>query len=290
MKKIAVLMNGHIRCVNKTIMNFKEKNPELLDPETTDFFVHTWSGHNKSFWKLYPSPNWRYTGGENPSTAAKMFPLSYMEERLNIVSKAVEDNESSEPIALFGSNQYLVGFASQLYGRKRVYQMFEKYCLENNQSYDIILRTRPDIRYEKPLPIDYMINKLKNKETQFFVLGGQDWGGISDQLSIVDNSIIKTVCHQYEVIKSNRDILFRHFPHGFHGATNIETLQKDFLIQNGITKFEMIPIEHGLYRYVEITDEVLKRIRHFNLGVEQGTEEGLSIEEIEGIRYLTYKI
>ena len=307
-KKIAVLLSGHLRCVSKTLANMKEKNPEFFDPSVTDFFVHTWAGENKSCWTLYPSKGWKFTRTTCPSYMCKMFPVSYIEERVNVVSKLEEDDKTSEPMMLFGHNKFVISIASMLYARSRVYKMFEEYCKTNNQTYDLVIRTRPDIRYDATVPVDELIQKIEKKECEFFVPTGQEWGGISDQMGIGSMRGVKIACDLWETIKANRDLLLATYTNRL--PESVEGMLAQHIGFNGLS-FEKLPIPHGLYRYVEINDEVMNSIRESNLDHLNSTGEearsfkpieghpygfsqadidcGLSVEEVEGIKYLTFR-
>lgn len=282
-KKIAILLSGHLRCVSKTFANMREKNPEFFDSSVTDFFVHTWAGENKSCWTLYPSKGWKFTRTTCPSYMCKMFPISYIEDRVNLVSKLEEDDNTSESTILFGHNKFMISIASMLYARSKVYKMFEEYCNTNNQTYDLVIRTRPDIRYDFSVPVNELIQKIQNKECEFFVPTGQEWGGISDQMGIGSMRGVKIACDLWETIKANRDLLLQTYTNRL--PESVEGMLAQHITSNGLA-FEKLPIPHGLYRYVEITDEVMNSIRESNDAHMNSTgEEARSFKPIEGHPY-----
>jgi len=304
-KKIAILISGHLRCVSKTLANMKRYNPEFFDSNITDVFVHTWKGENKSCWSLYPSQGWRFTNTHCPSYMCKMFSMSYLKDKINVVSSLEEEDQTSEPMAMFGHNKYVISIASMIYARQKVYSLMEEYSKANNVSYDIVIRTRPDIRYDSSIPIDDLIEKINTNKCELFVPQGQEWGGITDQMSIGSMRAIKTVCDLYETIKKNKDGILNAYSNRL--PESVENMLAQHIGFYGLN-YEVIPIKHGLYRYVEIDNNVMECIKKNNeqykdlpdghkwkpipnhpYGFSQADIDcGLMVEEVDGINYLTF--
>lgn len=303
-KKIAIVLSGHLRSVSKTLSNMKDKNPEFFDPSITDFFVHTWKGENKSCWKLYPSSGWKYTKGENPAFVCKLFPMSYIKDRVNVVSSREEDDTTSDPMLLFGHNKYMISAASMMYARREAYKMLEDYSKQNNTTYDFVIRTRPDIGYDSTIPVDALIEKIKSGKGELFVPRGNEWGGMTDQMCMGSARAIEIVCGLYDNVRKNRDIIMKTYSNRL--PDSVENMLLQHITMYGLD-YEVLPIGHNVYRHIEITDSIIQDIKQNNqrnyeadgnekwkpieghpFGFSRADiEYPLTVEEIEGVNYIS---
>jgi hypothetical protein len=303
-KKVAILLSGHLRSVCKTIENMKEKNPEFLDPAVTDFFIHTWKGENKSCWKLYPSDGWKYTNRENPAQVCTLFPMSYLTERVNVVSSREEDDSISEPVVLFGHNKFVISAASMMYARREVYRMFDEYCKSNNMTYDFVIRTRPDIGYESTIPIDVLIERIKTGQGELYVPRGNEWGGMTDQMCMGSKRAIQIVCGLYDTLKQNKDAVLSVYANRL--PDSVENMLLQHITMYGLG-YHVLPIGHNVYRHIQLSDKVIKQIRDTNqsryeserdekwkpidghpFGFSQADiDYPLKVEEIDGVPYIS---
>lgn len=79
--------------------------------------------------------------------------------------------------------------------KMRVFELMEKYCLEKNIEYDIIMAYRPDnYAYEK---LNYEQFDVSNKNTIYIPSDGDHCGGINDQIAIGNKYSMKKYMNIY---------------------------------------------------------------------------------------------
>ena len=275
--KIAMLFSGFTRSVPHLIKNLKTLNPELLDPSVTDIFVHTWSGINRSNWSLYPNPNWKYTNGLSPAIEAKLFSLDYMKKHMNVVASIQEDEKTLDHVKLFSSNPYVFGFASMAKSQQRVANLFEDYCNNNKAQYDLVIRTRTDIRYQIPFPIEEFISCIRKTGCSVFFPNRHSFGGVTDMLCVGDSKTTIQVCNLYSYLEKNCDMFMNTFIDRLPGS---EIWLLKYLEEQGI-QYGLFDVEHGLSRLVEINDDLSKKIP-------EGGIDGTTIEQFDGVSYVNF--
>ena len=156
MKKIAVVLTGHLRCWKDVFPNFKER---VIDRYNPDIFIHTW---NEEGW-------WIPGDKQNVKGYFENTPLIDDEEVLNAykpVAYVKEDwNDFNERFERVAAEKY-PNFAhrpknilSMFYKIHQGFSMVEKHVSQQNGEYDMIIRMRPDMILNQNLPA-FEMNKF----------------------------------------------------------------------------------------------------------------------------------
>jgi hypothetical protein len=199
--KVAILFSGNLRSLDQSIPNFKKNNPELFDSSVADVFVHTWQGQNLSGWKDLPGACWDKTDSIHPAVVTTIFPMSMLTDSFNVIRQIEEVYENSEPYPVYIQNSFIGATYSMAYGWKRVFEIFKQYTQESGKQYDLVIRTRPDLRYEIPLNLEYL---AKECASSVLIPQGHDWcGGITDILSISNPEKIEVICNWFDWLRYN---------------------------------------------------------------------------------------
>ena len=132
-KKIALLLSGHLRSISYTIDNIIQLKKFL----NCDVFVHTWTTmeSNSLSWR---QNNYIYQDFQKNKLLVDLSPVGFFFEEQNTESIQNYFNISDEI-----DSKYF-GMFAMCYGMSRCFDIFETYCYENNQTYDICLRHRFD--------------------------------------------------------------------------------------------------------------------------------------------------
>jgi len=88
----------------------------------------------------------------------------------------------------------LVGYMQQLYGIEKCYEMVKKYEKKNNMRFDVMLRTRSDVKYKNELKIsNYDLNQIILPKFHY-------WDGINDRFALGTRDIMETYMQMYSNI------------------------------------------------------------------------------------------
>ncbi len=138
MKKIAILLRGHVRSYKKTVENFLK----FIDCENlqVDIFIHTWDTVNYD--TIEPT---------------NIDEIKYLYNPINICVDSQLDI-STKPI--FYKNANRAKFKFQLYSIYILKEMMTEHELKNNFKYDYVIHTRFDLAYI--MNLNEVINLLEN--------------------------------------------------------------------------------------------------------------------------------
>ena len=150
-------------CISGQPRQVKECFPYILEnvilPNTPcDIFLHVW--YNNQWKNEKWTPHWNTKVDENA--------IAQLSELYNPVTMLVEqqkefDNSEFDPRnTLFNEGQYRIdATVSMFYSIKKCNMLKKIYELENNFTYDIVARTRPDFKIQTKLNYqDYNINAV----------------------------------------------------------------------------------------------------------------------------------
>lgn len=82
--------------------------------------------------------------------------------------------------------------------RKYVFEVFEKYIEETQETYDIVISTRLDVFYDSPI---YLDSFQFDTSTTVYIPEQYDYGGINDQLAIGKFDGMKIYMNVYDNIE-----------------------------------------------------------------------------------------
>lgn len=150
--KIAILLSGHIRRNNIT------PSLKLLDDYDYDVFIHTWD-------------NLGFKGSEtnlNDKTDLSLIQRK-ISEIPNVKSSLVENNKNFitrlKPVKFnyFNCSSDEVFIKSQLYSISKSYEIFEKYQIETNTKYDLVIRNRFENQFTEFVVDEQLLKDVTNK-------------------------------------------------------------------------------------------------------------------------------
>lgn len=179
-KKVAVQITGYLRTINDCIdswVNILDYN--LYD---YDFYIHTYKnyGFSKGF-------------NVNDIEDDDLINIDDLRNKINIKNIVVENQLShGSQIMASGHNMDRV----KLMFRKihLCNEMYREYCLSNNESYEFVIRMRPDIFFDKKVNFDFNIENNTIYVSKF-AWGNQIVGGVlNDQFVICSNDSIDKYC------------------------------------------------------------------------------------------------
>lgn len=136
--KIALLISGHIR--SNSILHNLKRYSELYD---IDVFIFTWDtvGLKGKEMNLEDTPD--------SSSIKKIIESIPNVRKFQIKNnkqyiESIQEETSKIPYFNFSSPEVFI--KSQLYSIHRSYELMEEYCKENDVSYDLVLKTRFDLK------------------------------------------------------------------------------------------------------------------------------------------------
>lgn len=178
-KKVAVQISGYLRTINECIESWS--NILDYDKYDYDFFIHTYKnyGFSKGF-------------NVNDIIDDDVINIDYLNNLINIKKIIVEDQiKHGNEIMTSGHNIDRV----KLMFRK-IYlcnEMYKEYCLSSNESYEFIIRMRPDIFFSKK--INFGVNNNNTVYVNKFAWGNDVVNGVTnDQFAICSNDSIDSYC------------------------------------------------------------------------------------------------
>jgi hypothetical protein len=202
--KIGLVLFGHLRSFRSTHGSFEQFIKILQLSGDVDVFCHTWDIEESvtaSWWKEHKQ------GDIPPATVnaneiqEKYKPVRYSIERSRQFDDSGYKIKSSIPLA---------GILSMLHSQQQAFELLQQYSIENNITYDVVIKSRYDLLYEIAPSFSNIINEcitnnclylptsnpyeLGGSFSDVFVLGPAKL--VSEYFSFVTN--FRTAVDQYE--------------------------------------------------------------------------------------------
>jgi len=168
---VAVVLTGHMRCWEQVYPNFKKHVIEKYNP---DIFIHTWG--DEAYWDPHSKAGIVEDAPmiDNEAIIETYKPMDFIVEDYN------DYKEDFEKRAEFYTNFYHVpkNIISMLYKLGSGMLMLEDHMFKTGKQYDLVIRMRPDLTFNEPLP-DFDPNK-------FYTLGYRNHmgQGTSDMIQV----------------------------------------------------------------------------------------------------------
>lgn len=169
--KVAIVLTGHMRCWKQVYPNFKQRLVERYDP---DIFIETWE--DEAYWDPHSqhgivkdAPRVNFDDLRNTYRPIAMRFDSYEKYQTSFEERSKQY-----------SNFYHVpkNIISMLFKLGRGILMLEDYMFLTGKTYDLVIRMRPDLVFNEPLP-EFDPNK-------FYTLGYRNHmgQGTSDMIQV----------------------------------------------------------------------------------------------------------
>jgi len=169
--KVAIVLTGHMRCWKQVYPNFKQRLVDRYDP---DIFIETWE--DEAYWDPHSqhgivkdAPRVNFDDLRNTYRPIAMRFDSYEKYQTSFEERAKQY-----------SNFYHVpkNIISMLFKLGRGILMLEDYMFLTGKTYDLVIRMRPDLVFNEPLP-EFDPNK-------FYTLGYRNHmgQGTSDMIQV----------------------------------------------------------------------------------------------------------
>lgn len=168
---VAVILTGHMRCWKQVYPNFKE---HIIDKYNPDIFIDTWE--DEAYW----DPHSKAGVVENAplvdfdELVQTYKPIYFRKENFKTYEANFEQRAAQFP------NFYHVpkNQISMLFKLGRGVGLMEEYLFQTGKTYDLVIRMRPDLMFNEPLP-DFDPNK-------FYTLGYRNHmgEGTSDMIQV----------------------------------------------------------------------------------------------------------
>jgi hypothetical protein len=169
--KVAIVLTGHMRCWKQVYPNFKQRLVERYDP---DIFIETWE--DEAYWDPHSqhgivkdAPKVNFDDLRNTYRPIAMRFDSYEKYQTSFEERSKQY-----------SNFYHVpkNIISMLFKLGRGILMLEDYMFLTGKTYDLVIRMRPDLVFNEPLP-EFDPNK-------FYTLGYRNHmgQGTSDMIQV----------------------------------------------------------------------------------------------------------
>jgi hypothetical protein len=211
--KIALLLSGEVRDLSDNFTNLKSN---LLDLYNIDLFLSVWS----------------FDGIDD--VIKKLNPLNFEVENYEMYSTIFNDMVQSY-LSKSEINTKLNNCLSMWYKSKRVNELKKNYESLMGVRYDVVIKSRPDLRFDEPAEI-----KIPKNNT-VYIPKGWDWsGGINDLLSYSDSQTMDTYCSLYdfyfEILKKsdrklNAELILKRYLN-LHTDLNIERPELNLSLKN----------------------------------------------------------
>jgi hypothetical protein len=211
--KTALLLSGHMRYFKECFSSLKRSILSVLNP---DIYIHTWDEQDRSMWN------------DSVSNLNERFIEEY-----NIPVKKIVVEKWSEAEPRLNEKLVKIGNRVDYFKPIRMVSMYYKiqecFKLIENETYDLVIRARPDLFYENIIennfqdlgyfikipksysnpriavkdlnlnfPIDEYLKQGQEKVDSYFVGEPNDCGGYLDQFAIGDYNSMKTYCNAYD--------------------------------------------------------------------------------------------
>jgi hypothetical protein len=196
--KVALCISGHTRTFEDCFPNIKKY---ILDKYNPDVFISTWT--DKGYWS-------RGSKGFNDSEKADINKVIVL---YNPVTIDVEDyskfEENFKLLSKFFENKLYqewvrpINIISMWYKIWKCNKIKENYMDENFVYYDLVIRIRFDILFDKELPF------INNKILVYHNVGDSDL--IGDSFFMGNNKQMNKMCALYENLTKIKCKLYAHF-------------------------------------------------------------------------------
>lgn len=142
---VAIVLTGHMRCWKQVYPNFKQRLVERYDP---DIFIETWE--DEAYWDPHSqhgivkdAPKVNFDDLRNTYRPIAMRFDSYEKYQISFEERSKQY-----------SNFYHVpkNIISMLFKLGRGILMLEDYMFLTGKTYDLVIRMRPDLIFNEPLP------------------------------------------------------------------------------------------------------------------------------------------
>lgn len=160
MKKCAILISGHLRNFNEIIKNFYDNLVVPISEEFSyDIYIHTWDdnhtrdkilNNDKNFIDIKITKEYINKLFDDNNIVIKKIIIENQEQikiKINL-NDYLNNNTRERSIHDNFDNEYVKGMMNKLF-----FQFYGHYmllnCLDLNCNYDFIIKTRPDMFYEK---------------------------------------------------------------------------------------------------------------------------------------------
>lgn len=196
-KKVAVQITGYLRTIHECIDSWKN----ILDYSLYDydFYIHTYK--NYGFSKGFNVDDIEYDDEINIDTLTSKINIKeiVVEEQISHGSQIMNSGHNVDRVKLMFRKMYLCN------------KMYKNYCSSNNESYEFVIRMRPDIFFNKK--VNFNFEKKDTIYVNKFTWGvEEDWaflpqlvdgtylaaaGMLNDQLVICSNDIMDIYCELF---------------------------------------------------------------------------------------------
>lgn len=158
-KKIAIIISGHIRNCNiiETLNN-------LANNYNIDVFIHTWDniGIKGNETNINESINRNIV--ETKIKSIRNLKNYLIENNKNFLLNIKEETENN---IYFNYSSPEIFIKSQLYSVKKSYELLENYAIENNITYDCVIKSRFDLSFIYFMLDRDLINEINNNKIIF---------------------------------------------------------------------------------------------------------------------------
>lgn len=137
---VALLLSGHLRNYEVSYKNLKKHIIDVFDP---DIFIHTWNNRGNVI-KKYCSDTKLKVNKEN--VISTYFPKEIVFEDFNEIDKKVNKNYEQNSVVPVSNIVHMYRKMALVNNIKN------EYCKKNNIKYDLVIRARPDLIFESPIP------------------------------------------------------------------------------------------------------------------------------------------
>lgn len=180
-RRIAVCLSGYARQFQECLPSFLK---HLVKNQEVDVFIHSWDMQDYYLRTAEPQKL------DQDAYISSFNPKSYLiEERPTFPLSAAMLHCIREPRDCEGmmSMFYSIFKANQL---KRIYEE------TNNFTYDVVIRTRPDVLYKSDLDIP-----LNMKKEKIYIPVFGDFGGLNDQIAFGSSQVINKYCDTFNRVE-----------------------------------------------------------------------------------------
>jgi hypothetical protein len=168
---VAIVLTGHMRCWKQVYPNFKQR---LIDRYNPDIFIETWE--DEAYWDPHSQHG---IVKDAPKVNFDELRNTYRPIAMRFDSYEKYQNSFEERAKQY-SNFYHVpkNIISMLFKLGRGILMLEDYMFLTGKTYDLVIRIRPDLVFNEPLP-EFDPNK-------FYTLGYRNHmgQGTSDMIQV----------------------------------------------------------------------------------------------------------
>lgn len=221
--KVAICISGGMKFPEKALQSISY----ILPNDYVKVFIHTWSIRNEDSYKESCYSQINPSGSYHTSNDVRFDILS----QFNYSKLLIEDYSEKQPHFqnVFDSlkfSSYIrhdIGPVSMWYSIFKCVQLKSFYELENNVTFDRVIRMRFDSDFQNKF-LD-----LTNLTEDLYVPSGRDWGKINDQFVLGSSEAINKYADLYNQI---------------HNLVNVEYCSENMLLEHimqqnlSVTKFD----------------------------------------------------